>query len=115
MGYDAIFWYTYNKNLFYNKLLKNVSASRVAELFCYAKFLTVNFVACNMQQNQIRLILLLAPGNKNLCFTDNLEKNLCVSIWKHIFCNIFYPVNDLEHKKRFELNNLSHFKRSSYL
>ena len=89
MGYDAIFWYTYNKNLFYNKLLKNVSASRVAELFCYAKFLTVNFVACNMQQNQIRLILLLAPGNKNLCFTDNLEKNLCVSILETHFLQHF--------------------------
>lgn len=56
-----------------------MSKSPIAKLFHFATYLTMNFFASNMQQNQISLVLLHVAGNKYSCFKDILEKNLCVT------------------------------------
>ena len=72
-GCKVIFLHDSNKNLFY-KPHENVSVSPIKNTFVFTTFLTVNFVVCNMQQNQISLILLDVAGINNSRFKDNREK-----------------------------------------
>ena len=59
--------------------ITNASESSIGKQFCFASFLTVNFVSYNMQRNQISLILLHNAGIKNSYFKENLEKNFCLA------------------------------------
>ena len=78
-GYGtALLAWPHQKHVFH-KSQENVSAFPIAKWFCFAIILTVTLVSCNMQQIQIRLILLHVAVYKNSCFKDDLEKHLCVA------------------------------------
>ena len=74
-GHRVIFLCDCNKEFVFYKLHENISAST---------FLTVNFVACRMQQNQINFILLDVKRNKNSYFKD-VEKIFCVTTFWNAF------------------------------
>ena len=106
--YGAIFWCDSKKNMIITNCMK-MFQRRYSKVILIPTFLTVNFVACNMQQNQINLILLHGAGNKNSYFKASLERSFYVATFSNTFYATFF-IQTMILKKKNVLNQ----KISSY-